>query len=186
MHEAQPRLDQSDVTRGVPGGRARHGRAGIGMALAAVAILASGIGCASGGSSDTGAAAGAPAAAAAPSGGARVCDYGCLVPGPRVANTLSISATDTLPEINPRTTLRSAIANAINQHVTQNGWSSGRCLRKFGGPNVYVVMFHRTCESGPDPGPGMVVGFQANGTVIGQVNWIGPTTVGAMIPDRRN
>lgn len=182
MHQARPTLQQSDATPPGSDRIARRGRAGIGTALAAIALLAGGAGCASGGGSAS-AEAGADVAAA-PAGG-QTCSYGCMVPGPRVANVLSISPTDTLPEINPRTTLRPPLANAIAQEIEQNGWNRGRCYRKFGGGNVYVVLFHRNCDPGPDPGPGMVVGFSGTGQVLGRVNWIGPTTIASLTPDRR-
>jgi hypothetical protein len=159
----------------------RRGRAGA--ALTALALAVSLASCASGGaSSETG----GTAAAAVASGDK--CSYGCMVPGGRISSALSISGSDTLPEINPRTTIPARVNNAINQHVTQNGWvRDTRCLRRFGGPQVYVVIFKRTCEPtmGPDNEPGMVVGFDANGQVIGQVNWTGPETVGNLRPERR-
>lgn len=176
MRQAPPTPPQSDVTGGT-----RRGRAGA--ALVAIALVVSLASCASGGAS---AEAGGTAAAAVASG--EKCSYGCMVPGGRIANALSISATDTIPEINPRSTIAARVNNAITQHVSQNGWvRDNRCLRRFGGPQVYVVIFKRTCEPtmGPDNEPGMVVGFDSNGQVIGQVNWTGPSTVGTLVPERR-
>jgi hypothetical protein len=157
-----------------------HRRVRAGVVLAAAALVVGLTSCASGGGS-----AGGTAGAAA---GGDACNYGCLVPGARVASALSISATDTLPEINPRSTLPARVNNAINQHREQNGYvTTSRCLRRFGGGQVYVVIFKRTCDQtmGPDNEPGAVVGFDANGQVIGQVSWTGPNTVGYLLPDRR-
>ena len=174
MRQAPPTPCHSDVTLGH-----RPGRASV--VIAAVALVVGLTSCASGG----GSAGGTADAAAA---GGNECNYGCLVPGARVAASLSISATDTLAEINPRSTLPARVTNAINQHREQNGYvTTARCMRRFGGPEVYVVIFKRTCEQtmGPDNEPGAVVGFDANGQVIGQVSWTGPNTVGSLIPDRR-
>jgi hypothetical protein len=111
-----------------------------------------------------------------------------MVPGTRVATSLGISAVDTLPELNPRSTLRATVANAIQQHVLQNNWStSSNCLRKFGGPEFYVVVFHRYCDPsmGADSDPRMVVGFTSTGQVRGEVSWIGPSTGAMLRPERR-
>ena len=166
MHQGAQRLRASRRTR----------------AVAALVALASVAGCASGGGG------GAEAGAGGADPGGEKCGYGCMVPGARIATALGISAVDTLPELPARATLRATVKNAIDQHVLQNQWSTNNnCLRKFGSPEFYVVVFHRYCDSamGSDSDPRMVVGFTSTGQVRGEVTWVGPTTVGLLIPQRR-
>jgi hypothetical protein len=146
--------------------------------LASVASLCAALtmsGCASSG------AAGGGGAAASPS-----LSYGYMIPGPGVASTIGVSATDTIPELNSRATIPTTVANAISQEVASGRWNN-RCTRRFGGPRVYAVIFHRACDSslGPDADPMMVVGFSNDGRTVGRMQWAGPSTVTLLYPARR-
>lgn len=112
--------------------------------------------------------------------------YGYMVPGADVASVLGVSATDTIPELTTRATLPTALANSISQEVVQGKWNN-RCTRRFGGPAVYALIFHRACDSsiGPEADPVVLVGFAADGRTVGRVKWIGPNTVTLLSPIRR-
>jgi hypothetical protein len=123
---------------------------------------------------------------AAGAAGSSSLSYGYMVPGPQVGSALGIGATDTIPELTTRNTLPTALSNSIAQEVAQGNWKN-QCTRRFGGPAVYALIFHRACDSsiGPDADPVVVVGFAADGRVIGRVRWSGPNTVTLLIPTRR-
>jgi hypothetical protein len=112
--------------------------------------------------------------------------YGYMIPGPRVASAFGIAATDTLPEITARTTLPTTLLNAISQEVAQGNFNN-RCTRRFGGPRVYALIFHRSCDSsvGPDADPVAIVGFAPDGRKIGTVAWQGASTITLIVPARR-
>jgi hypothetical protein len=119
-------------------------------------------------------------------GGSINLSYGYMVPGPEVATALRVGATDTIPELTTRATLPTVLANAISQEVAQGNWNN-QCTRRFGGPAIYALIFHRFCDSsrGPDADPVVVVGFSADGRTVGRVRWIGPSTVTLLVPMRR-
>lgn len=139
---------------------------GLGLMLA---------GCASGGAAGSG---GSDASARL--------DYGFMIPGQRVGSALGINATDSIPELSPRTTVPAVVVNAISQEVAQGTWSN-RCTRRFGGPTIYAAIFHKTCDAaaGPEADPRVIVGFAADGRVVGRVAWEGPNTVALLVPARR-
>jgi hypothetical protein len=112
--------------------------------------------------------------------------YGYMIPGPQVANALGTGATDTLPELTSGATVPTLVTNAITLEVAQGGWNNG-CTRRFGGPAVYAVIFHRACDSalGPDADPMVVMGFGADGRARGRLRWTGPSTVTLLFPARR-
>lgn len=147
--------------------------------VATLALMLGSLGCASGGTS-----AGTSVTAA----GAPVTNlsYGYIVPGSPAASALGVAATDTLPEIQAQRTVPSVVVNAISQEVATGNWND-RCTRRFGGPRVYVAIFHRVCDSsvGPDADPVVIVAFGADGRMVGRVRWTGPETVSVLQPMRR-
>lgn len=150
--------------------------ASVASLFAALTLLA----CASGGGSGS-SAAGAAGGAASPS-----LSYGYMIPGAGLASAIGVAATDTIPELNTRATVPTTLANAITQEVASGRWNN-QCTRRFRSSTVYVVIFHRACDSslGPDAEPMVVVGFSAEGRVVGRVRWTGPTTVTLLYPARR-
>jgi hypothetical protein len=129
-------------------------------------------------------ASGGGAAGATPASGSFA--FGFMVPGSAVANALRISATDTLGELNRQATVPSVVTNAISGEVATGRWNNG-CTRRFGGPTTYAVIFHRACDAaaGPEADPVVIVGFGADGRVVGRVQWAGPNTVAVLNPARR-
>jgi hypothetical protein len=112
--------------------------------------------------------------------------YGYMIPGAGLASAIGVPATDTIPEFPARNTVPTTLANAITQEVATGRWNN-QCTRRFGGPSIYAVIFHRACDSslGPDADPQVVVGFSSDGRVIGRVRWSGPSTVTLLYPARR-
>jgi hypothetical protein len=129
-------------------------------------------------------ASGGAAVGATPSSGRFA--FGFMVPGSAVASALRISATDTLAELTRQTTVSSVVTNAISAEVATGRWNNG-CTRRFGGPTTYAVIFHRACDAaaGPEADPAVIVGFGADGRVVGRVPWSGPNTVTTLNPTRR-
>lgn len=78
-------------------------------------------------------------------------------------------ATDTIPELPARSTLPTVLTNAITQEVASGNWNN-QCPRRFGGPAVYALIFHRARDSsiGPDADPVVVVGFASDGRAVGR------------------
>jgi hypothetical protein len=110
-----------------------------------------------------------------------------MIPGAGVASAITgLRATDSLPELESRSTVPAVVTNAITQEVSSGNWNNG-CTRRFGGPTVYTAIFHRSCSAaaGPEADPVVIVGFGADGKVIGRVRWNGPNTVTALVPVRR-
>lgn len=145
----------------------------------AALILALGAGgCAS--------AAGGAGAASGSQGTVTNISYGYMVPGSPVATALGVAATDTLPEIPSQGTISSIVLNAIAQEVASGHWNN-RCTRRFGGPRVYVAIFHRVCDSsaGPEADPAVIVAFGGDGRTVGRVRWSGPETLAVLQPMRR-
>lgn len=112
--------------------------------------------------------------------------FGYMIPGPGVASIVGVSATDTIAELTARTSVPTILANAITQEVAAGNWNN-QCTRRFGGPSVYLVIFHRACDSslGPDSDPMVIVGFSVNGKTVGRMRWNGPSTVTLLYPVRR-
>jgi len=119
-------------------------------------------------------------------GGSLRFSYGYMIPGGDVGTAFGISATDTIPELPAGATVPTVLANAITQEVASGNWNN-RCTRRFGGPAVYALIFHRACDSsiGPDADPIVIVGFAADGRTVGRVRWSGPSTVTLLVPARR-
>jgi hypothetical protein len=142
------------------------------LPLALGVVATAGWACASGG-------------AAGSSSGTAALSYGYMIPGADVA-ALGFGATDSIPELRAQTTLPTALAGAIQQEVDQGRWNN-RCTRRFGGPTVYALIFYRACDAslGPEAEPVVVVGFSADGRVVGRVPWSGPNTVTLLVPARR-
>jgi hypothetical protein len=124
--------------------------------------------------------------AAGASDGAAGLSYGYMIPGSDVATALGLRAIDTIPEFPARTTLPTALVNAIQQEVAQGRWNN-ECTRRFSGPTVYALIFYRACDAalGPEAEPVVVVGFRPDGRVVGRVPWSGPSTVTLLVPARR-
>jgi len=145
--------------------------------VATLAFTLGGWGCASGGAS---------VGTSTGSGSVTNLSYGYMVPGSPAASALGVAATDTLPEIPAQRTVPSVVVNAISQEVATGHWND-RCTRRFGGPRVYVAIFHRVCDSsvGPDADPVVIVAFGSDGRTVGRVRWNGPETVSVLQPMRR-
>lgn len=139
---------------------------GVALALAA---------CASGGGTSAGGAGASPNFS-----------YGYMIPGAGVASAIGLTANDTIPELTARTTVTSTLSNAITLEVATGKWDN-KCTRRFGGPRVYAVIFHRSCDAsaGPDADPQVIVGFSSDGRNLGRVRWTGQSTVTRLFPARR-
>ncbi len=137
--------------------------------------------CASGGATSGGEGGAVSSGAASPS-----FSYGYMIPGPGLASAIGVPAADTIAELPTRTTVPTTVLNAISQEVAAGRWNNA-CTRRFGGPRVYAVIFHRACDAalGPDADPMVVVGFSADGRTIGRVRWTGPSTLTLLYPARR-
>jgi hypothetical protein len=157
--------------------RVSWSRAAHSGAVAALALMLGGWGCASGGAS---------AGTSAGSGAVTNLSYGYIVPGSSAASALGVAPTDTLAEIQAQRTVPSVVVNAMSQEVASGHWND-RCTRRFGGPRVYVAIFHRACDSsvGPDADPVVIVAFGSDGRTAGRVRWTGPETVAVLQPMRR-